>query len=268
MLIIIWQNNRNLDLTKKPEILSEETLKQTFKSHTQEALFWAQPEENEELLASWADEWFRTQPNTFYEYLPKIWFEFDKKVIIQNKVYNQVGITNINNFRNNYEIANSEWDISSTPSLVDSNYRNFAFDYNRDGLIKMDSWQSNLTIENPDVWKTHTLQNANLSNIRLSDDVKEIKGPVEDTPTRRKKNRVLTLNESRRKLALRADVMNKNFFRALRREVKSLFDDFILSNQFSMSRSKRNFRSNLIKYSNHLLEENSEDEEESKGKIY
>ena len=61
--------------------------------------------------------------------------------------------------------------------------------------------------------------------------------------------------------------MNKNFFRALRREVKSLFDEFILSNQFSMSRSKRNFRSNLIKYSNHLLEENSEGEEESKGKI-
>ena len=37
---------------KKPEILSDKTLKQTFKSHDQEALFWAQPEENEELRAS------------------------------------------------------------------------------------------------------------------------------------------------------------------------------------------------------------------------
>ena len=34
------------------------------------------------------------------------------------------------------------------------------------------------------------------------------------------KNKVLVVNEPRRKLLLRADVMDKNFFRALRREIE------------------------------------------------
>lgn len=62
----------------------------------------------------------------------------------------------------------------------------------------------------------------------------------------------------RRVLALRADVMNKNFFRALRRECKFLFEEFLIENGFTNSRSKRIFNANLRRFAQHLLEEVSE----------
>lgn len=57
-----------------------------------------------------------------------------------------------------------------------------------------------------------------------------------------------------RNLALRADVMNKNIFRALRRECKTMFDAYLSENLFTNSRSKRIFKANLRRFSEHLLE--------------
>lgn len=55
------------------------------------------------------------------------------------------------------------------------------------------------------------------------------------------------------RLALRSDVMNKNFFRAFRRECKTLFSQFLNKNLFSASKNKRVFTANLGKYSAYLL---------------
>jgi hypothetical protein len=54
-------------------------------------------------------------------------------------------------------------------------------------------------------------------------------------------------------LALRADVMNKNIFRAFRRECKTVFQNFLLSSGFTISRSKRIFSANLRRFSSYLL---------------
>ena len=62
----------------------------------------------------------------------------------------------------------------------------------------------------------------------------------------------------KRVLALRADVMNKNFFRAIRRECKAMFDTFIYNHGFTNSRSKRIFRANLRRFSDNLLEDTAE----------
>lgn len=62
----------------------------------------------------------------------------------------------------------------------------------------------------------------------------------------------------RRELSLRADVMNKNFFRALRRECKFLFEDFLIENGFTNSRSGRIFKANLRRFADFLLEETPE----------
>ena len=56
-----------------------------------------------------------------------------------------------------------------------------------------------------------------------------------------------------KRLALRSDVMNKNFFRAFRRECKTLFSKFLNQNLLSASKNKRVFLTNLGKYSDYLL---------------
>lgn len=60
-----------------------------------------------------------------------------------------------------------------------------------------------------------------------------------------------------RGLALRADVMNKNLFRAIRRECKTIFEAYCSKNLLSNSRSKRIFKSNLKRFSQHILESTS-----------
>ena len=68
-------------------------------------------------------------------------------------------------------------------------------------------------------------------------------------------NITLTAEQKKKKgLALRADVMNKNLFRAIRRECKCIYEDYLKSNSLSNSRSKRIFKSNLRKFSQHLLD--------------
>jgi hypothetical protein len=51
-----------------------------------------------------------------------------------------------------------------------------------------------------------------------------------------------------RPLCLRNDVMNKNFIRAVRRELKSIFTNFIEKNKLSKGFGKRVFRSNLNRF--------------------
>jgi hypothetical protein len=78
--------------------------------------------------------------------------------------------------------------------------------------------------------------------IKVASLVKE--SEIEDLSAKQKK---------KKGLALRADVMNKNLFRAIRRECKAIYEDFLKNNSLSNSRSKRIFKSNLRKFSEYLL---------------
>lgn len=53
------------------------------------------------------------------------------------------------------------------------------------------------------------------------------------------------LHSPSKSLSLRPDVMNKNFFRAFRRECKTLFSKFLTQNLLSESNNKRVFAANL-----------------------
>lgn len=55
----------------------------------------------------------------------------------------------------------------------------------------------------------------------------------------------INLHSSAKSLSLRLDVMNKNFFRAFRRECKTLFSKFLTQNLLSESNNKRVFAANL-----------------------
>ena len=94
-----------------------------------------------------------------------------------------------------------------------------------------------------------------------------IKNSNENTQNKRKKNKVLTLNESRRKLSLRAVVMNKNFFRALRREIKFIFKNYLISNRFSTSKCKRTFKINLRRFWDYLIMNSSDYDKKLGGKF-
>lgn len=54
-------------------------------------------------------------------------------------------------------------------------------------------------------------------------------------------------------LALRSDVMNKNIFRAFRRELKDTFEEYLSSVLYFNPKSKRNFINNVKKFSEHLF---------------
>lgn len=60
--------------------------------------------------------------------------------------------------------------------------------------------------------------------------------------------------QSPKSLALRADVMNKNIFRALRRECKTIFEDYLKRQNMSLCKSKRTFLVNLDKFVQNVLE--------------
>ena len=51
-------------------------------------------------------------------------------------------------------------------------------------------------------------------------------------------------------LAVRSDVMNKNIIRAIKREIKVLFADFIMD--FSLQNTKEFTRENIILFSRHI----------------
>lgn len=59
--------------------------------------------------------------------------------------------------------------------------------------------------------------------------------------------------KSKQSLSLRTDVMNKNLFRAIRRECKSMFETFISSNNLIVSKKQKHFVSNLEQFTEHLL---------------
>lgn len=75
--------------------------------------------------------------------------------------------------------------------------------------------------------------------------------PLPKTKLVEKKCRLTSSNKA---LALRADVMNKNILRALRRECKHMFESFTKENGFTNSRSKRIFKANLRRFSAYLME--------------
>lgn len=54
-------------------------------------------------------------------------------------------------------------------------------------------------------------------------------------------------------LALRSDVMNKNIFRAFRRELKDTFEAYLSSVLYFNPKSKRNFLNNVRKFAEHLM---------------
>ena len=122
--------------------------------------------------------------------------------------------------------------------------------------------KADIAIENDNKAKIDPKNKVDVSEFQVSTKIEIGK---EEVKQKKKNGKSLTLAESRRKLALRADVMNKNFFRALRREVKNLFEDYLDSNGFSTSKSKRVFRSNLKRYTEHFLEELKQDQKEFKG---
>lgn len=59
----------------------------------------------------------------------------------------------------------------------------------------------------------------------------------------------------RQMLSLRHDVMNKNLFRALRREWKVMFDTFLNSSNLVLSKKQKVFLPNLEQFAEHLLSE-------------
>ena len=59
----------------------------------------------------------------------------------------------------------------------------------------------------------------------------------------------------RQMLSLRHDVMNKNLFRALRREWKVMFDMFLNSSNLAISKKQKVFLPNLEQFTEHLLSE-------------
>mmetsp|Transcript_25221 Transcript_25221/g.29082 ORF Transcript_25221/g.29082 Transcript_25221/m.29082 type:complete len:105 (+) Transcript_25221:555-869(+) len=73
-----------------------------------------------------------------------------------------------------------------------------------------------------------------------------------------KKSSSMSKGSNRKMLSLRADVMNKNLFRALRRECKGMFESFCIENNLSMSRKQRSFFPNIELFASNLFEENQD----------
>jgi hypothetical protein len=62
-------------------------------------------------------------------------------------------------------------------------------------------------------------------------------------------------SKPRQMLSLRSDVMNKNLFRAIRRECKGMFWQYLDSNNLSNSKKQKHFLPNLEQFSEYLLSE-------------
>ena len=207
----------------------------------------------EEFIASNADEWFRAQPNTPFGGILRSEFFFSKKVLANDEVdtplnvamKNEVGCieqkifmgTNLYKTTKSMLLSclNSEFDESKIDCEL------FQPDKS-DSIVAKDGANINFGSCNP-----------NDQNDQESSHLEVAKNLNEETANKRKKSKLLTLSESRRKLALRADVMNKNFFRAIRRQIKTQFDEFLVENGLSTSKSKRTFIANLKRFSDHLV---------------
>lgn len=60
-------------------------------------------------------------------------------------------------------------------------------------------------------------------------------------------------NKPRQMLSLRTDVMNKNLFRAIRRECKNVFEKYAATNKLVCSKKPKHFMPNLEQFADHLL---------------
>ena len=226
-----------------------------------EALFWNQSYDNneEELFASWANEWFRVIPNTIQSDLFSPYAKFNKQFIFQWEFSNlNCKTTERNSVKEEPLYPKIKYADVSIDETCNPNECKIQ-ENDGENIILSDNLENKAQLSLVDFYSESENQ-INQSKNSLSH-----KTSKDENLNKRKKNRVLTLNESRRKLALRTDVMNKNFFRALRREVKSIFDDYLISNGLSTSRCKRTFKTNLKKYSEYLLNSSEEDNEEIKG---
>lgn len=72
-------------------------------------------------------------------------------------------------------------------------------------------------------------------------------------PEKLVKSKSATGKKRRKPLALRADVMNKNLFRAFRRQLKCLYTTFMAERRLYKSRNRRIFNVSLNLFSSHLL---------------
>ena len=84
---------------------------------------------------------------------------------------------------------------------------------------------------------------------------------------KRNPNWSIITGKYKRSFSLRVDVMNKTFFRALRRQIKTHFNEFLALNKLSTSECKRTFKVNLKRYSNYLCRNNKSYEERQGSKI-
>ena len=192
-----------------------------------------------------ADEWFKVQPNTPFENIfdPNDNFEncFDK------------------NFDNEESsVERFDFDIDNDKDLDD----NLKSEIVNPAGESCYSDKADFGLENNASDKIDKKEISNESGSLISTKVDAI---CEEFKGKRKCSKFLTLSESRKKLALRTDVMNKNFFRAIRREIKNLFDEYLISNELSTSKCKRVFRSNLKRFTENFLEELKQDQKGLKG---
>ena len=192
-----------------------------------------------------ADEWFKVQPNTPFENIfdPNDNFEncFDKNFDNEESITEKFGL-DIDIDKNLDNNLKSEIVYPAEESCYSD---------------KADFGVENIANDQIDK-KEISNESGSLLSTKVDAICEEVKG-------KRKCSKFLTLSESRKKLALRTDVMNKNLFRAIRREIKNLFDEYLVSNELSASKCKRVFRSNLKRYTENFLEELKQDQKELKG---
>ena len=192
-----------------------------------------------------ADEWFKVQPNSPFE-----------NILGLNNKFEDYFAESFNNEESNVEKFG--FDIDNDKDLDDKLKSEIVYPAEESCY----SDKADFGVENNANDQIDKKEISNESGSLISTKVDAI---CEEVKGKRKCSKFLTLSESRKKLALRTDVMNKNLFRAIRREIKNLFDEYLVSNELSASKCKRVFRSNLKRYTENFLEELNQDQKELKG---
>jgi hypothetical protein len=95
---------------------------------------------------------------------------------------------------------------------------------------------------------------SNINSLLISNEITKV-NQLSSIKLNKSSSKASKKQSADKALALRADVMNKNFFRAFRRQAKAFYEDFLAENILPNSRSKRVFRTNVKKMSTKILEE-------------
>ena len=214
-------------------------------------------------MVSCADEWFRTQPSSLFENILRSEYQTNKQDLSQSRIAQNLEVKTINNkIIIDYNSGNNTTSIKS--KFIDDFDKISSEIKNNEEEIKANSiWNAQNSMKKYE--REHEEKPIVKSDVtELNNSLHTNKDLISNIQNKRKRNKILTLNESRRKLSLRADVMNKNFFRALRREIKFIFDEYLISHGFSTSKCKRTFKSNLKRYTAHILDNSSLNQTEGK----